>query len=386
MAVSIALGPRVAEDVDRVVEVRRRRQRLVQRVHGFLGQRGHLQPAALDRVGGDDAGPAGIGDESDVRAADALLIAERQAPVEEVHDLARAKDARLPEGGGIGVVGAGERAGVARGGLRAGGRHAGLEEDHRFAPRDLPGGAHEFLAVLDGLDIAEQHARVVVGADRFEERGLVHVGLVADADELAEADPLADRPVEDRRAERARLRHESDVARRGHAGGEGGVELLGRVDQAEAVRPDDAHAARVRELDDLALEIGAFAAGLLEAGGDDDQRRHFLRGAVARRLQAELRRDHQHRQVHFAGNLPDRRKTGQAQNLVRLGIDRVDPAGIAVLDQVVKHVVADLAFLARRADDRHGTGVEETFEHVLLPEKRENGSSGAGRNRGRVVL
>ena len=77
-------------------------------------------------------------------------------------------------------------------------------------------------------------------------------------------------PVEDGRAQRARLREHGDAARLRHVAGEGGVHLVVGVDEAQAVRAHQAGARGTAEIGDLALQPGALLVHLLEAGRDDD--------------------------------------------------------------------------------------------------------------------
>ncbi len=110
----------------------------------------------------------------------------------------------------------------------------------------------------------------------------VHIQHGADGDEVTEADVLLQAPVQDGGAERAALADEADVAAAGDGGGEGGVKAGYGAHHAQAVRADDAHIAAAGMLEDLALELGAFRTGFLEAGGDDD-------GALSRQCPRLLR-------------------------------------------------------------------------------------------------
>ena len=75
----------------------------------------------------------------------------------------------------------------------------------------------------------------------------VEVGLVADADQLGQAELPPGGPVEDGRAQRAGLGDHRDSARRRHLPGERGVHPVVGVDQAQAVGAEQAHAPRVAE-------------------------------------------------------------------------------------------------------------------------------------------
>ena len=62
-------------------------------------------------------------------------------------------------------------------------------------------------------------------------------------------------------------------------GGEAGVEVARRVDDAQAVGADDAHLA-AGDVADLLFERPALGAEFGEAGRDDDRRRHAALDAV----------------------------------------------------------------------------------------------------------
>ena len=98
--------------------------------------------------------------------------------------------------------------------------------------------------VADRFHVDEDAARARVVAEVVDQVAPADVEHRADRDEGAEADVLAQAPVEHGRAERAALAEEGDVAGPRHGAGEGGVEAGQRVHHAEAVRADDAHSGR----------------------------------------------------------------------------------------------------------------------------------------------
>ena len=146
-------------------------------------------------------------------------------------------------------VGAGERAGV-RGDRRdALLRDADLHGDDRLAVR---GRARERgaqpRAVAAAFEIDHDHARVGIVGEPFDAFGDIDVGLVAGRDEMAEAEPALDREREEVGAERAALADDADRAgarpQRIEVGREGRIEPGMDVEHAEAIRPEQLHAAR----------------------------------------------------------------------------------------------------------------------------------------------
>ena len=72
--------------------------------------------------------------------------------------------------------------------------------------RDLLCQADKCVPIADALEVASYHFRVLVVGYRLEQVDLVHVRLVANADELAKADLTRISHIQDRREQRSRLR------------------------------------------------------------------------------------------------------------------------------------------------------------------------------------
>ena len=96
----------------------------IQLLHGRVGDLGQLAAAHDQRVGGQHAGAAGVGDDGQVGAVGARLLGEHLGHVEDVGDAVDAQHADAAEGGIEHVVAAGQRAGVRGGGLGGGARCA----------------------------------------------------------------------------------------------------------------------------------------------------------------------------------------------------------------------------------------------------------------------
>ena len=105
------------------------------------------------------------------------------------------------------------------------------------------------------------------------------------------------------------------------------------------------------DLDDLVLQL--VVAGLGEAGRDQDRAGHALRADLLQRRGHELGRDGEHRDVDLAGHVRDALVRLAAEDLVGLGVHRVDLARVAAVDEVPHHRVADLALLVGGADHGH---------------------------------
>ena len=92
-----------------------------------------VESGRLAGVDGEDAGPAGVGDDRDARPAGSGCAVEARRDVEHLVDRVGADDAGLVEQRVDGDVAGGERGGVAAGGARSGARPSGLHRDDRLA-------------------------------------------------------------------------------------------------------------------------------------------------------------------------------------------------------------------------------------------------------------
>ncbi len=107
------------------------------------------------------------------------------------------------------------------------------------------------------------------------------------------------------------------------------------------------------DLHDLRLEF--VLAGLREAGGDQYGVRDLLASHLLQGRGHELGGDREDRHIHLTGNVRDTLVGLAAQDVVGLGIHRVDVPGEAPVDEVAHHGVADLALFVGGAD--HGDRV-----------------------------
>ena len=199
-----------------------------------------MQAGAFDRVGGHDARTAGVGDDGDGIGCRKRLAGEGHGHVEEILHRSRSEHAGLLERGLVGPFRAGQGAGVAGNRPAAGLGRAGLDRDDRGVLADLAGDLDKAAAVGDAFEIGGDDLAVGVVAPHLQEVDLVQVGLVAQADEAAEADVVGQGHVEDAGAQRAGLRHEGDPALHRHAEGETGLQRRVGIDDAQAVWADHA--------------------------------------------------------------------------------------------------------------------------------------------------
>ena len=378
--VLVALRGGIADHVHGVVQVGRGGQVAGQRLHRLVLELGQLQPGEHGHVGGDDARAARVGHDRHAVARGHLaahlaqlalvFVGEGGGEVEQLVDGIHPDDARLLEDGVVDPLGARQRAGVGGRGLGAGAGAPALDHQHRLGPvvpaGDLLDRLDELRPAAQLLDVEQDHLGVVVLVQVAQEIQLVHVGLVADGDELGEAEVAVGREVQDRRAQRAALRDEGDVAGPRHARGEAGVQAhVGQgVDHPQAVGADHAHPRLAADGHHAVLDGAALGADLAEARRDDDDALHPAGDRVLHRLQRRLGRQDHDAEIQRVGDVLDRGVGPHTRDRARRGVDRVQRPGEAALQDVDEDVVAHLAGGGRRTDHRHRLRAHDRIQRL----------------------
>ena len=166
----------------------------------------------FERVGGEHAGAAAIGEDGEAAALRPQSRGERDDGLEELAQAIDAQHARAAEGGVVDGVGAGERAGMGKRGPGACGAASRLDDDHRLGARGDPPGGHEFARVRDALDVEQDRPRRRIERQIVEHVAEIDVAHVAERGDMREADVARRRPVEHGGGERPRLGDEGEVA------------------------------------------------------------------------------------------------------------------------------------------------------------------------------
>ena len=256
----------------------------------------------------------------------------------------------------------GERAGVRGGGPGALLAHAALPQDDGLAAADVARDLEEAAAVLDALHVGDDRPGLLVGAEVLEVVLGRQVALVAAAHDGAEAQALLGEEPDEVVDERAALRepahgaglpgdalHEhlrvGDHARRG-------------VEEPDAVGADDARAALAADAPDLALELLALRAELAEAGGEHHGPLDLVGHALLDEVEDHAGRREQDGEVDLVRHGADARVGLDAEDLLALGVDRVDPAAAGV-PQALEEEAPEAALLVAGADERHRLGVAD---------------------------
>ena len=275
---------------------------------------------------------------------------------EQVVQRVDAQHAGAADRGVVDQVGAGERAGVrGRGGLALR-RAAGLDDEHRLVARRRARGRHELARLLDRLDVEQDRARARVARQPVEHVAEIDVGMLAERDEVREADAAAARPVEHRGDERARLRDEGQAAGFDIRVREARVQLRMRRQQAEVVGAEDTQQVRPR-----GVEHGLLLRGV-EARGEHDRR---ARAALAKRGDEAghgSRRRRDHRQLGRGRQAGHVGITRLAVELLVLRVHRPARAGEAAVTQVAPDRRADAVRPNTGADQGYRRRIEQGIE------------------------
>ena len=194
-----------------------RRQEGVEDLQGRRGRPGQLAAGLDQGVGGQDAGPAGVGDDRQLRPARPRLLGQHVGHVEDLRDRVRpaARRTRRNAASSTSSLPAIEPVCDAAAFAAASVRPAlitmiGLDERHLARRRE------ERPGVADRLHVDHDALRLGVVRQVVDQVAPADVEHRADRDERAEADVDPQAPVEDRRAQRAALAEEPDRPAPGH--------------------------------------------------------------------------------------------------------------------------------------------------------------------------
>ncbi len=186
----------VSDHVYRIQHRSHGRQTLSQGIHGRLLKCGHGQAGFLAGVGNKDARSAGVGYDRHIGPGWHRLVGERLGEVEQILHRIRPYDAPLPERWAEHALRASQRAGVRSCGARARRSPAGLDDDERLLASDTSCNLHKGRPVGYSLQVAHHDAAVRVVCKSLQDVDLRQHGLIADADELGEADALGGGPIQ----------------------------------------------------------------------------------------------------------------------------------------------------------------------------------------------
>ena len=261
---------------------------LARRAPGRGAQFRHEQSVSCSGVGGEYRRTCGVPDDGEASSAWHRLAGECLRRVEQLLQRVDTCDAGARQHERGDIVGSRQRCRVRPRSVGSDMAASGFHRDDRLGLRHSGRYPDELSRVAERLEVERNDGRRDVALPISQQVVAGDVGLVADRHEARDADAAASALVDQRDAERARLRHERDVSRDGIERRKGGVhadEEVG-VRQSHAVGPDDPHAIAPGRLDEICLRRAPIGAELREAGADDhdatDMRRHRIRRSPRR--------------------------------------------------------------------------------------------------------
>ena len=142
----------------------------------------------------------------------------------------------------------------------------GLDRDHRLRAGAAPCGGHEFRRLRDPFYIKENRAAHDLARQVIQHVAEIHVGGIADRDDMAESHAFHGGPIEHRGHQRARLRDERDIAALCEGLREARIEVQVWHLNAQAVRADDPQKIGPRRFAHLLGQVSGNA-GRYDHGG-----------------------------------------------------------------------------------------------------------------------
>jgi hypothetical protein len=174
-------------------------------------------------------------------------------------------------------------------GARARRPAAGLHHHHRLGVGGGAQRAHEAARVLDAFQVDQDALRLAVVGQEVQGLRQVDGGVRAERDDGGEADAVVGRPVDDRRRERARLRHQPERSAGDQRAQAAGVEAERRALEAQRVGAQQLHAVALRGAVEFAALRRRQAAGQHDGGAAADAAHHLQRVGQLRRRQRDQR-------------------------------------------------------------------------------------------------
>ena len=353
--------------VDGVEQGAKARHEFAQLRGGFRRQRRHPHPAADALVGHEDARPAGDGDDGKAVAFGQPPAAESASVIDHVLNVLDLDDAGLSESRLV------ERHRAAEiGRVRGRGFLPLLGVADLPHENGLPRG-HCLLAhfdqaprILESLDVADDDFSLRVLHVVIHEIDGGNPDFIPGRDHLPEWQPaFQGGEVHHREPKAAALRDHADrprvVVSIEHRP-ETGVDLVGNVDHALAVRPDDANVVLARDRHELLLQRYTLATHLGKTGAEDDDVGHALLPALAQHV-GDARGVHQdEREIGNVRHVRERGVAAQARHFLIARIHGVELPLVAMALEKPERLAADGIEILRGADDGNRARIEKAFE------------------------
>ena len=227
----------------------------------------------------------------------------------------------------------------------------GFDRDHRLDARGGAGCRHELSWFGNGFEVHHDRPRGRISGKKVEPIASVHIGHVAERNDVGEADIVFAGPVYERGGDGAGLGQQRDVAGLSCHMGETRIQPQRRDHQADRIGADDPEEMRTRGIEHC------LAKSVLnrQPCGDDDAGTTALFAEFIDNLRDDCRWRHDNGEVRRLG---ERSRVGvawQTADLPVFGIDRPNSPLESAFDDIVDDDASNGAFTGGSADDRQRT-------------------------------
>jgi hypothetical protein len=220
--------------------------------------------------------------------------------------------------------------------------------------------------VANAFDVEQDVMAAVVIDQVVEDLPEIDVGGAPQRDDAGKADAVAGGPVENGRADGARLRNQRQIADvRVHAG-KSGIQAKVRTNDPQAVRAEQADSVAAGDLHHLAFERSPRVPCLGKAGRDDDGVLDAAAAALLDDSRHRLRSGDDDRELDTGADLFDGPVRRHALDRVVLRVDRIQTTFVARIEDVLEEHVADRVRSVGGADYRDRFRFKQRSEVVMF--------------------
>jgi hypothetical protein len=237
----------------------------------------------------------------------------------------------------------------------------GLDHDHGLGSGRRTGGRHELPGVFDGFDIEQDRARGAIQRKEIQQVAEIDIELIADRDHRREADRSLCRPLGQSGDDRAGLGEEGQIALARHPRREARIEVRRRCHDAEAVRPDNAHAIFPRC---TFRPLGKRSSSVAQPGREDNGGGDAPVGRGGDDLRHRFRGRGDHRDIGCRVNRVDARDCRKTLNFSMMRIDDPELPRKTPGAQIADYRAANRAFAQACTDHRDGARKEQLLQPI----------------------
>src|SRR5271154_4153994 len=141
-----------------------------------------------------------------------------------------------------------------------------LDDDNGFYARGGASRREKLTSVGNRFDVKKDRIGSTIEREVIEAIAEVDVNLVAERNDAGKADLIMVSPFDERRADRARLRNDGEIARARGLGEKARVETCARRENADAIGSDDAQPSRAG---DASKVFSQRTLAMAKSGRDD---------------------------------------------------------------------------------------------------------------------